>query len=81
MRVYYVPSSNRATNVPYELRTAEGPVTVRVNQRKKPEQGKYQVLGTFLFKSGKQEILTVSNQGTDGHVIVDALQLVPLESK
>ncbi|QDT25837.1 Xanthan lyase precursor [Gimesia panareensis] len=80
VRVYYVPSSNRATNVPYELRTAEGPVTVRVNQRKKPNQGQYQLLGTFLFKSGKQKILTVSNQGTDGHVIVDALQLVPVKS-
>jgi len=80
VRVYYAPNSNRATNTPYTVMSSLGSKTIKVNQRLKPNQDQFHLLGRFPFEKGKQEILMISNQGTDGHVIVDALQLVPVES-
>jgi len=79
VRVYYAAGSNRATNTPYTVMTSGGSKTIKVNQRKKPNQDKFHLLGRFPFEKGKREILMISNQGTDGHVIVDALQLVPVD--
>jgi len=81
VRVYYAPSSNRATNTPYLVKSSDGSKTIQVNQKKQPSHGKYQLLGKFPFKKGKHEILKVTNQGTDGYVIVDAVQLVPVTDK
>jgi hypothetical protein len=36
-------------------------------------------LGVFRFHSGKQGSVTLSNAGTDGHVIVDAVQFLPVD--
>jgi len=80
VRVYYAPGSNRASNTPYTVKSSSGSKTMMVNQRRKPNQGKFHLLGRFPFEKGKQEVLMISNQGTDGHVIVDALQLVPVKS-
>lgn len=78
VRIYYTPNSNRATNARYTVQYSGRSKTVKVNQRKKPMQGAYQVLGRFPFEKGKQDVLVISNTGTDGHVIVDALQMVPV---
>ncbi|WP_298864963.1 FAD-dependent oxidoreductase, partial [uncultured Gimesia sp.] len=80
VRVYYAAGSNRATNTPYTVMSSRGAQTIKVNQRKKPNQDQFHLLGRFPFEKGKHKILMISNQGTDGHVIVDALQLVPVES-
>lgn len=81
VRVYYSAGSNRATNTPYTVMSSGGAQTIKVNQRKKPNQDQFHLLGRFPFEKGKHEVLVISNEGTDGHVIVDALQLVPVESK
>lgn len=80
VRVYYAPNSNRATNTPYTVKHSGGSKTMMVNQRQKPNQGTYHLLGRFPFEKGKQEVLVISNRGTNGHVIVDALQLVPVKT-
>ena len=80
VRVYYAPNSNRATNTPYTVQHSGGSKTILVNQRQKPNQGKYHLLGRFSLEKGKREVLVITNKGTNGHVIVDALQLVPLKT-
>ncbi len=75
VRLYYLASSNRATNVPVTIESAGNSQTVLVNQRKKPKTGAYISLGNFTFPQGKCSI-TISNENTDGHVIVDAVQLM-----
>lgn len=50
-----------------------------MNQRKKPEGGELLFLGNFLFEAGRNSYIEITNAATDGHVIVDAIQLVPTE--
>jgi hypothetical protein len=77
VRVGYSALNNRATNVPVTIRSAEGDKTVKLNQKKKGSiDGYLQPVGAFRFESGKDAIVEISNEGTDGHVIVDAVQWV-----
>jgi hypothetical protein len=80
VRMSYSPSSNRATNVPVAIVHADGTTTVKVNQRKPPtvEQA-FVSLGTFRFEKGKAGRVEVRNDGVDGHVIIDALQWLPVK--
>jgi len=72
----YTPGK-RARNVPVTIETADGAKTVEVDQSKKPA-GPYnfQPLGEFQFAAGQEAKITVSNKGTNSHVIVDALQIL-----
>jgi hypothetical protein len=79
VRLIYSANPNRATNVPVTIESAEGAKTVKVNQRNAPKIDKtYEPLGTYRFESGKQGSVTISNAGADGHVIVDAVQFLPV---
>ena len=44
-----------------------------------PHAGGFATVGVFQFDAGKQSAVTISNKGTTGHVIADALQLVRAE--
>jgi hypothetical protein len=75
VRLAYTPNPNRATNVPVSIEHAGGTATAQVNQRKSPDVEKVFVLvGTHEF--GAKAVVEVSNAGTDGFVVVDALQFV-----
>jgi hypothetical protein len=77
VRLAFPASSNRATEVPVKVRHAGGESTVTVNQREAPPiDGMLVSLGVFEFApDGKAEVF-VSNAGTKGHVVVDAVQWV-----
>ena len=73
--IAYTALSNRATNVPVTVHSADGDKAFVVDQKKKPEvDGLLHVLGTFRFEAGKGGFVEVSNAGTNGHVIIDAVQ-------
>ena len=75
VRLSYTALTNRATNVPVTIRHAEGEQTVTVNQRQAPPiDGVTVSLGTFAFKAETPAVVILSNAGTDGHVIADAVQ-------
>lgn len=75
VRLAYTPNPNRATNVPVSIEHAGGTATVAVNQRKAPDVEKVFVsLGVHAF--GAKAVVEISNAGTDGYVVVDALQFV-----
>lgn len=81
VRISYTPSGNRASNVPVQVFSANESVTIRVNQRKSPpEDGIWLSLGEFPFEADGQAFVMVSNEGTDGHVIVDAVQFLPVNA-
>ena len=63
-------------NVPVTI-VADGgaPKTVTVNQKKAGANNEAS-LGTFPLTAGKAVTVTVSTAGTNGHVIVDGLQLI-----
>jgi hypothetical protein len=77
--VSYSINGNRATNVPVTIHHAKGETKVLVNQRLKPSDGLLHVVGTFEFAAGKDGWVEISNAGTDGHVIVDAVQWLPVK--
>jgi hypothetical protein len=78
VRLYSTPASNRATNTYVEVHTTFGAVILRVDQRKPPQDGKSIVLGTFSFQADGTDWIVVRNSGTDGYVIVDAVQFIPV---
>jgi hypothetical protein len=78
VRLAYTPNPNRATDVPVTVLHAEGADTIKINQRETPKIDKAFVsLGVFRFEAGKEAVVTVSNEGTTGYVIADAVQLLP----
>jgi len=82
VRLAYTAGANRASNVPVTILHADGEATVTVNQRAAPPGGERLLsLGQFRFEKEGQGYVLVSNEGTDGHVIVDALQLLPLDAR
>lgn len=80
VRLYYTPHQNRASNVPVIVQCSEGRKTFTVNQRKKLPKGKaYHLLGKFPFASGKSSSVEIRAEGTNGYVIIDAVQWVPVK--
>lgn len=81
VRLAYTPGSNRATNVPVLVRSLEGETPVVVSMRQEPPIGGHFVsLGTFTFDTSDQWQVVISNAATNGHVIVDGLQLLPADA-
>lgn len=76
--VAYPWNANRATNVPVTIRHADGETKVTLNQRRKPPvQELLQSVGTFRFEQGNRGHVEIANAGTDGYVVIDAVQWVP----
>ena len=74
VRLGYTALPNRASNVPVTIGTANGLVKVIVNQRLAPSyNGLLHPLGIYELKAGANTV-EISNAGTDGHVIADAVQ-------
>ncbi len=84
VRISYTPNPNRATNVPVTVTSADGDRTITVNQRQTPSGAgtkTFHTLGTFRFDAGRSGAVTIGTRGTDGFVVVDALQLITAETK
>lgn len=77
VRVAYTAMKNRASNVPVIIHSAEGEKTVKVDQRKAPPiEGLLFPVGVYQFSADKEATVEITNEGTDGHVIVDGVQWV-----
>ncbi len=77
VRLSWPTNSNRATNVPVTIQGVDGQTkTVTVNQKTERKAGEsFTSLGEFEF--GKEGVIEISNEGTNGYVIADAVQLLP----
>ncbi len=71
-------TSNRATNTPVLVHAAKEEKKIVVNQRQPPRDGPLS-LGVFEFAAGEEGYVEVGTAGTDGYVVVDAVQLVPMK--
>jgi len=82
VRLAFPALANRATNVPVTVFHADGEQVITVNQREVPPiGGRFLSLGVFRFEKDGQGYVLVSNEGTDGFVVVDALQLLPADER
>ncbi|HPD30217.1 MAG TPA: FAD-dependent oxidoreductase, partial [Phycisphaerae bacterium] len=77
VRIAYAANPNRASNVPVVIHSAEGDKTVTLNQREAPTEPPFVLLGRFRFDAGSEGYVEIRNEGTNGHVIADAVQWVP----
>ena len=77
---HYPPNRNRATNVPMTVVVGGHVTPVVVNERDPASTG-VASLGKFSLPVGKGTVVTLSNAGTDGYVVVDGLQIVRVEKK
>ncbi len=77
VRLSYTDSASRDPQIPVTVEGAGEPHLVSMNQRlTPPHAGGFATVGVFNFDAGKRSAVTISNKGTTGHVIADALQLV-----
>ncbi|MCI0377771.1 MAG: FAD-dependent oxidoreductase [Gemmataceae bacterium] len=74
IRLHFTAFSNRATNALVAIHSAEGNKSVRVNQRVPAKDGIS--LGVFRFEAGEKGYVEIRNDGADGFVIADAVQLI-----
>ncbi len=79
VRIAYTPSSNRADNVPVTVHSTDGTKTIKVNQKKKPDHGAFHAIGRFRFEKGTKGRVVISNRDTNGYVVIDAVQFLPVK--
>lgn len=78
VRLAYSANANRATNVVVTVQHRDGTATTTINQRQKPPiEDTFISLGDFNFAD--QAAVTVTTSGTNGYVIADAVQFLPIE--
>ena len=78
VRLGYTAHPNRATRVPVTVSHAGGETRREVNEREAPKvEGLFTELGTYRFEPGRDARVRISNAGTDGYVVVDAVQWLP----
>ena len=79
MRVSFLPHGNRAGEVRYEIDTAKGKQIVKLDQRRKSDgDNLWHSLGSFQFLAEQKYSVKVSNEDTEGFVIVDSARIIPL---
>ncbi|QOV90547.1 FAD-dependent oxidoreductase [Humisphaera borealis] len=80
VRISYAANNNRATNAPVKISGFAGGESkmIKVDQKKLPPIDKlFLSLGSYEFAAGSTATIVISTEGTNGHVIADAVQLLP----
>ena len=76
---YWIGHANRASNTVATLsREGQKPLSFKLNQKENAEGGANS-LGKFEFAAGDQHTFTISAEGANGNVHIDAVQLVPVK--
>lgn len=80
VRVAYSPGGNRSRSVPVTVEAGDGVHEIILDQTKEPAvAGLFQPVGRFEFKKGARANVMLSNRGTSGYVMVDAVQFVAVK--
>ena len=78
VRMSYQPHANRASNTRVTVNSPGGAQTRRINQRQEPPlTNGFVSLGVFQFKTGQPGSVVIDNDGADGNVGIDAVQILP----
>ncbi len=75
VRLAYQSNANRSSKVKVKVVSSSGSTIVTVNQKVKPPiDSLFVSLGTFRFTDQQVAQVSISNEGSDGYVIIDAVQ-------
>lgn len=79
VRLAHCYNVRRTTNAPVTIRHADGETKLRINQQEEPPHSRlWRTLGTFRFAGGTNGWVRISNEGTEGKVVIaDAVQFLP----
>ncbi|QDS91573.1 Xanthan lyase precursor [Roseimaritima multifibrata] len=81
VRLLYTEHANRSTKTKVTIRSLGGDQVVYVDQQQAALVDELpRSLGFFRFKQGTSGQIVISNEAADGYVVVDGIQLVPVES-
>ncbi|WP_261305285.1 right-handed parallel beta-helix repeat-containing protein [Paenibacillus andongensis] len=72
--MWWNADTNRANNVPVTVNYAGGTYSTTVNQQ--ANGGKWNLIGSYTFNAGTSGNVVISNSGTTGFVIADAVKFV-----
>ncbi|MEC7566169.1 MAG: DUF1553 domain-containing protein [Planctomycetota bacterium] len=82
VRFSYTPGTNRTASLPVVVTHAGGKTTMTINQTKSPPLlGRFISLGQYEFSDASPAQVTVSTLNTTAHVIIDAVQFLPVEEE
>ena len=76
VRMFYPPASNRASNTLIVITSVDGEKKILLDQRKAWTGSAGVSLGVLTFAAGEKGHVEIRNDGTDGHVVADAVQFV-----
>nr|WP_201723930.1 FAD-dependent oxidoreductase [Rhodopirellula sp. SM50] len=80
VRLLYTADANRCSTTKVTIHSGDGVNVVSVNQQDPAIVDNVPpALGVFSFGKGSSGTVVISNDGADGYVSVDGLQLVPVE--
>jgi hypothetical protein len=75
--VWWVYANNRATNTPFTINSPGGATTVLINEQNLCSNW-VQIASSNYFNAGSGGNVTISNTGTSGYVVANAVRFVPL---
>ena len=80
VRFATAPHENRASNTAFVVRSAEGEKSGTINQKQAATPlPPWTSLGTFRFTADKPGMVEINAEKADGHVHIDAVNVVPVE--
>ena len=80
VQVSYRDGPNRSKKVPVTVMHADGEQKIYIDQTKPPQiLGSFISLGIFRFEKIERDVVQITTEGTEGHVIADAIRLVAIE--
>lgn len=68
------PAKNQASNVPIVIRHAKGTQRLTIDQRASDSPFVWKTLGEFTFNPGENGFVEISNNATDGRVVLDGVR-------
>ena len=82
VQVSYTDGPNRSKKTPITVMHADGEQKIYIDQTKPPKiLGSFTSLGVFRFEQIERDVVQITTEGTEGHVIADAIRLIAIEDK
>jgi mono/diheme cytochrome c family protein len=80
VRLAWAPGAGRSPSVPILISSADGDFPMRFDLSGTPPiEGRFASLGQYTFETNGANFVLISNEGTSGYVVADAVQFIPVE--
>ena len=82
VQVSYTDGPNRSKKTPITVMHADGEQKIYIDQTNPPAiLDTFTSVGVFRFEQIERDVVQITTEGTEGHVIADAIRLVAIENK